>query len=242
MCGVFGYVGEEKKDLSNFLLAGLSKLEYRGYDSAGIAVFKNGKSKIFKQVGEIKNLKALLNGRVFSGNLGIGYDFDILLKAAQYLISENVKFIIRGFGVMYNEIKNKIEKYELNNVILNNSIVDMNTLRTILNSASIFVVPMKDYFVAEMGLPTKILEYQSCGKPIICVSNGESAEYVLSTKSGLVVKPGDYPSLVKSILYLRDNPNIAKEFGKSGRKYIVNNLSIEKMGKKLTEVCDLLND
>jgi len=73
MCGVFGYVGEEKKNLSNFLLAGLSKLEYRGYDSAGIAVLKNGKPKVFKQVGEIKNLKALLNGRVFSGNLGIGH-------------------------------------------------------------------------------------------------------------------------------------------------------------------------
>jgi len=73
MCGVFGYLGKEKDNLSDFLLAGLFRLEYRGYDSAGIAIFRNNKAKIYKQVGEIKNLKKLLNGRVFSGNLGIGH-------------------------------------------------------------------------------------------------------------------------------------------------------------------------
>lgn len=73
MCGVFGYIGEEKSDLSGFLLHGLSKLEYRGYDSAGIAVYKNGKPKIVKTVGEIKNLKMRLNGQMLEGHLGIGH-------------------------------------------------------------------------------------------------------------------------------------------------------------------------
>lgn len=73
MCGVFGYVGEERANLSGFLLSGLSKLEYRGYDSAGLAVSVNGRARIFKQTGEIKNLKKLLNGKVYSGNLGIGH-------------------------------------------------------------------------------------------------------------------------------------------------------------------------
>ena len=54
MCGVFGYIGEEKKNLSGFLLDGLSKLEYRGYDSSGIALLQNGKFKVIKKVGEIK--------------------------------------------------------------------------------------------------------------------------------------------------------------------------------------------
>ncbi|MFV1917307.1 MAG: glutamine--fructose-6-phosphate transaminase (isomerizing) [Patescibacteria group bacterium] len=73
MCGVFGYLGEEKKNLSTFLVDGLSKLEYRGYDSAGIAILSNGHSRIFRQVGEISNLKKFLNGRVYSGSVGLGH-------------------------------------------------------------------------------------------------------------------------------------------------------------------------
>lgn len=73
MCGVFGYVGEARRDLSAFLLEGLRKLEYRGYDSAGIAVFQNGKAKIFKEVGELKNLKRLLQGKPLAGSIGIGH-------------------------------------------------------------------------------------------------------------------------------------------------------------------------
>ncbi|MDP3994732.1 MAG: glutamine--fructose-6-phosphate transaminase (isomerizing) [bacterium] len=73
MCGVFGYVGEERGDLSGFLLAGLTKLEYRGYDSAGIAVFLNGKVKIIKETGELINLKNLIGKRKIPGSLGIGH-------------------------------------------------------------------------------------------------------------------------------------------------------------------------
>ena len=46
MCGIVGYVG--KKDCADVLIDSLSKLEYRGYDSAGIAVFDNGEIKVAK--------------------------------------------------------------------------------------------------------------------------------------------------------------------------------------------------
>jgi glycosyltransferase involved in cell wall biosynthesis len=49
---------------------------------------------------------------------------------------------------------------------------------------------------------------------------------------GIVVKPGDYEALAKAILYLRNNPRL----GDSGRKYVENNLSIEKIGKGMIAV------
>ena len=73
MCGVFGYAGEEKEDLAGYILEGLKKLEYRGYDSSGIAVFKKGKVRIIKEVGELANLRKRLKGKHLSGNLGIGH-------------------------------------------------------------------------------------------------------------------------------------------------------------------------
>ncbi|MFC1625924.1 glutamine--fructose-6-phosphate transaminase (isomerizing) [Patescibacteria group bacterium] len=73
MCGIFGYVGEKKKNLSTILLSGLSKLEYRGYDSSGIALFVGSKLKVTKEVGQLKNLKIRLKGKKYSGSIGVGH-------------------------------------------------------------------------------------------------------------------------------------------------------------------------
>ncbi len=55
MCGIVGYIG--KKDINKILLDGLKELEYRGYDSAGIATMSDGEFKEYKAVGKIKNLE-----------------------------------------------------------------------------------------------------------------------------------------------------------------------------------------
>jgi glucosamine--fructose-6-phosphate aminotransferase (isomerizing) len=72
MCGIVGYIG--KKDSSEVLLDGLSKLEYRGYDSAGIAVFENNVIKVVKSKGRLANLRNKLNEvGALKGNCGIGH-------------------------------------------------------------------------------------------------------------------------------------------------------------------------
>ena len=55
MCGIVGYIGSN--DIKNFLLQGLKELEYRGYDSAGLAVIEKDLMQVFKAVGKIKNLE-----------------------------------------------------------------------------------------------------------------------------------------------------------------------------------------
>ncbi|MBR3397060.1 MAG: glutamine--fructose-6-phosphate transaminase (isomerizing) [Lachnospiraceae bacterium] len=73
MCGIVGYSGEQQA--SEILLDGLERLEYRGYDSAGIAVISpEGELQIRKTKGRLKVLKSLTdNGRVFNGSTGIGH-------------------------------------------------------------------------------------------------------------------------------------------------------------------------
>ena len=76
MCGIIGYVGPNGTDVTSILLEGLSKLEYRGYDSAGIAVLtSNGTLELRRRAGKIANLVATVeNGqRPAAGPLGIGH-------------------------------------------------------------------------------------------------------------------------------------------------------------------------
>ena len=72
MCGIVGYVGNET-GAKDIILGGLKSLEYRGYDSAGIALICNGKIEVRKKVGEISNLEKIIGDASFDSNIGIGH-------------------------------------------------------------------------------------------------------------------------------------------------------------------------
>lgn len=72
MCGIIGYVGDEQRAME-VILDGLSKLEYRGYDSAGLAIIENGKIFIEKKSGKLENLRNALKGKEESAYVGIGH-------------------------------------------------------------------------------------------------------------------------------------------------------------------------
>jgi glucosamine--fructose-6-phosphate aminotransferase (isomerizing) len=71
MCGIVGYVGD--KNAISIIVEGLKRLEYRGYDSAGIAVLQAGKLEVRRAAGRIKMLEGVLRERPVQGALGIGH-------------------------------------------------------------------------------------------------------------------------------------------------------------------------
>ncbi len=71
MCGIIGYVGE--RSVSEVLLQGLRSLEYRGYDSAGIAVANRGSLKVLRSEGKLENLARQVDPKAVAGSYGIGH-------------------------------------------------------------------------------------------------------------------------------------------------------------------------
>ena len=71
MCGIVGYYGPQ--DPKNVIVSGLKRLEYRGYDSAGVAILNDGKFKLVRASGKLGELQKKLEAESFNGHLGIGH-------------------------------------------------------------------------------------------------------------------------------------------------------------------------
>ena len=115
MCGIVGYVGEKR--CTPILLNGLKNLEYRGYDSAGIATIENNYIEIVKEKGKVKNLENLLTKTSLSGTIGIAHTrwathgIPSKKNSHPHHDTSNSFFVVHnGIIENYKELKNFLEE------------------------------------------------------------------------------------------------------------------------------------
>ncbi len=114
MCGIVGYVGQ--RDVGNVILVGLERLEYRGYDSCGIAVVNDG-LQVRKTVGRLKDLRELLEREPLKGNLGIGHTRwathgAVTVENAHPVLdcSGRIALVHNGIIENYRELRERLQK------------------------------------------------------------------------------------------------------------------------------------
>lgn len=193
-------------------------------------------------IHKFKPLKMNTDDKIFRityiGAFSVAYDFDQILMAAKIIEKKDrsIEFIIQGGGELANYIKSRVRELKLRNVKIIDKIVSREEVVKILNTADVLILPLKNFGKPYLGMSSKLYEYQAVGKPIICCAIGEPAKYIKATESGIIVKPKDYKALVKAILFLKENRNIAKKLGVKGRKFVEEYLSIEKIGLKIMHI------
>jgi len=174
---------------------------------------------------------------MYSGVFGPNYDFEIILQAAKALEKDaNILFVLRGFGEMKPWIQKQINKLNIKNVLVKSTYLELPELNMLMNFADAFLLAHKKYEAAEAGLPTKLFEYQACGKPIICASLGEPARYIRSTESGITIEPGNVNQMVEAIRFLNSNPVERRRLGKNGLDYVKHNLTFKRLGANIEKL------
>ncbi len=191
MCGIVGYIGKEKKALS-VLIDGLKHLEYRGYDSAGVAYIKNNNVIIEKATGRISNLEKELNFDDKS-NIGIGHTrwatHGGVTKANSHPHRcEKITIVHNGIIENYIELKEELSKkgYKFY------SETDTEVAAVLLN----------DLYKSNHNILESIKEFKKLVKgayaiALIC-ENDLSSLYAIKKNSPLIIGLGDEENFIAS--------------------------------------------
>ncbi|QEX33483.1 glutamine--fructose-6-phosphate transaminase (isomerizing) [Staphylococcus lugdunensis] len=192
MCGIVGYIGYDKA--KELLLSGLEKLEYRGYDSAGIAVANEEGTKVFKEKGRIAELRKVADNNDIDGFIGIGHTRWATHGVPNYQNSHPHQSTSGRFTLVHNGV---IENYEE----LRDSYLTDVTL--VSDTDTEVIVQLVEYF-SNKGLSTEeaftkvvSLLHGSYALGLIDEQDKDTI-FVAKNKSPLLVGLGDHFNVIAS--------------------------------------------
>ncbi len=238
MCGIVGYIG--KNNALPILLDGLRRLEYRGYDSAGVAVFDKGNIFLKKVSGRVSDLQNEVAGSNFSGNIGIAHTrwatHGKPTKAnAHPHTGCNKEFYIVHNGIIenYKELKQELQK----NGHKFSSQTDSEVFAHLIEDE------FKKYHNFEAAFKNAVLKVRGA-YGIVAVYKNDTNKILIARKSSpILIGVGDGEHIIasdlsailgytKNVIYLGDN-EIAVCEGSSIR---ISNFKNEAVGKKVHKV------
>jgi glutamine---fructose-6-phosphate transaminase (isomerizing) len=191
MCGIVGYIGSN--DTKEILLKGLEKLEYRGYDSAGIAVMNDNGVHVFKEKGRIADLREIVNADVMA-NIGIGHTRWATHGVPSRTNSHPHQSTSGRFTLVHNGV---IENYDLlkREYLTDVTFVSETDTEVIVQLIEKFVNEGKE--VLEAFRKTLTLLHGSYALALLDEQNSETI-FVAKNKSPLLVGLGDDFNVVAS--------------------------------------------
>ncbi len=211
MCGIIGYIGHQKA--SNVLINGLKRMEYRGYDSAGVSLFENGKLNILKHVGKVEHLDRMIPHELLNSTTGIAHTrwathgFPNYENAHPHTDnSGNISIVHNGIIENYSAIKKKLTKEgytflsetdtEVLAVFIGAIYEKVQNLEEAVRLALNEVDGTFGIVVLSSYEPEKIIAARQGSPMVLGVGDGE---YIIASDAAAIIQ------YTKQVIYLKDN-------------------------------------
>lgn len=243
MCGIVGYIGF--RDAYPILIQGLKRLEYRGYDSAGVALINNeGVMNVYKEKGKVSNLEALTSQRDISGQIGIAHTRwathgEPSAINAHPHVSQSGRLALVHNGIIenYSNLKILLEKegYTFKSSTDTEVLVQLieymqkkydNSLENATIMALRMVVGAYAIAVIDKNCPDKIVVARK-SSPLVIGIGADHKEFFIASDALPIVE------YTKQMVYLNDNEVALLKIGK---KIEINNLNYEDITPEVKEV------
>lgn len=243
MCGIVGYIGF--RDAYPILIQGLKRLEYRGYDSAGVALINNeGVMNVYKEKGKVSNLEALTSQRDISGQIGIAHTRwathgEPSAINAHPHVSQSGRLALVHNGIIenYSNLKILLEKegYTFKSSTDTEVLVQLieymqkkydKSLENATIMALRMVVGAYAIAVIDKNCPDKIVVARK-SSPLVIGIGADHKEFFIASDALPIVE------YTKQMVYLNDNEVALLKIGK---KIEINNLNYEDITPEVKEV------
>jgi glycosyltransferase involved in cell wall biosynthesis len=177
----------------------------------------------------------------YIGTMGMAHGLETILAAAAKLQNQNreVLFVLLGAGAEKEKIIVLARQRGLNNV----RFVDQQPRENIpayIGASDVCLVLLKKSEVFKTVIPTKMLEFMSCARPVILGVDGQARAILERAHGGLAVEPENVDALVDAIQYLAANRDEALQMGRNGREYILREFSRSQTAKAYIRVLEKL--
>ncbi|PYV82288.1 MAG: glycosyltransferase WbuB [Acidobacteria bacterium] len=200
-----------------------------------MSVIQNGvETALFAQRRSGPEIRAALSAKrkfmvSFIGTIGLAHGLDTLILAAQRLQREapDVLFLLLGEGADRERIQQQAQSKNLDNI----RFIPQQPRERIpdyICASDACLVLLRKSEVFETVIPTKMLEFMSCARPVILGVEGQARDILEKAQAGVCCEPGNHDALCRAILLLKQNREMGEALGRNGRKYILQNLSRQK--------------
>jgi glycosyltransferase involved in cell wall biosynthesis len=219
----------------------------RGIPAEKVTVIKNGVDfSLYKkplQVSSGLSRKLGLEGKFvasYVGTHGMAHHLETVLDAARELTEwKNIVFLLVGDGAERSRLVTIRDEMKLSNVVM----LDQQPKETMpelwsLSSASLVLLKKSELF--KTVIPSKIFESMAMEKPVILGVEGESAELVMSAGGGVCIEPESAKDLASQVLKLSRDPDVCRELGASGRRYVLEHFDRRALARRFAEVMQLV--